>query len=42
MTARTVPFDGTPPAVGDGDPVEIRTAAGVWHPAIAKSGPRYD
>ncbi len=42
MTVRTVPFDGTPPQVADGDQVEIRDSSGVWHRAVAKSEPRYD
>lgn len=37
-----VPFDGTPPAVGPGDPVDIQDAHGVWWPAVARSEPRYD
>lgn len=37
-----VPFDGDPPPVQAGDPVEIRTAFGQWLPATAASEPRYD
>lgn len=39
---RRMPFQGTPPNVGDGDQVEVRDAAGNWHPARCGSVPRYD
>lgn len=44
MTQRPqrMPFDGTPPAVSPGDPIEVRDAAGNWHPARCGSEPRYD
>lgn len=42
MSTRTVPFDGDPPSVKDGDAIEIRDGSGNWHPSIAKSAPRYD
>lgn len=37
-----VRFDGTPPAVQAGDPIEIQSYDGTWWPACARSEPRYD
>ncbi len=42
MVRIAMPFDGTPPDIADGDEVEIRDAYDVWHPTVARSGPRYD
>lgn len=42
MAAHAVPFDGTPPDVKAGEPVEVRDAYGRWHRTVARSEPRYD
>ncbi len=42
MNTHPMPYDGTPPDVAAGDPVEIRDAAGDWHPTVARSAARYD
>jgi hypothetical protein len=36
------PFEGGPPLIHAGDPVEVRDVEGRWHPAVAASEPRYD
>lgn len=44
MTRRLqlMPFDGTRPDVHPGDRIEVRDAAGKWHPARCGSEARYD
>ena len=37
-----IPFEGTPPDVRPGVAIEVRDAAGNWHPARCGSEPRYD